>query len=304
MLSKEEYLIGFHARSMEELLRVVSFKKVNLVELKPDYIQRRSRVSLYEYQDGKFTINHKVAEEIREICYRHYIAQIQLHVPFETKNDPSEEKGLCYANKEHHDTLIARFEMINELYEKYSIGAVAVVHPPAFRLEGKEVWSIDEAIAAGRKFFARLDALIKERRYKFKVGIENMVNPKKSGSSCIGYLPNQIDKLIGRTSEIGINIDSGHRLLAHEMSIARLFSYGDIVSMHFHTNSGEFDADSYDDDEHEFATEKNHVHYWRYIAGIRRRDTPVILEISRSQMKKLSDTEIGMYLTQLRNHIW
>lgn len=291
--------IGFHARNIEELERVINIEGANLVELKPDKF-RKNNQNIYFFNGNDFVIDNVIASEIKRLCDKKNIT-VQIHLPYEKKKNSTKETGLYQADRNHHDLLLKRYEMIGELYSLYGIGAVITTHPPAFGFNNKQFCSEDEALQAGREFYAKLDMLIKEKNYQFKVGIENLVAPKESGTMNIGYTPRQIDKLIGRTSEIGITVDSGHRLLNDKMSVGKLFSKGMIVNVHFHANPGIRSEKDYDDDEHTFANPKNLKHYFAYIKSFRRFKTPVILEIDK--LEEFSDKYLRNYVMNLRREI-
>jgi len=292
--------IGFHARNWAELERVVNIEGVSLVELKPDKLRERDNIEMYFYDDKNFVINEPVVKEIKAMCNEKSLSA-QIHLPFEKRHDDSEEQGLCQADRSHHDIIIARYEMFGRLLEEYGIGSTLTTHPPAFRFDGKQVWSEQEAIDAGIELYAKVDMLIKKKRYRFRFGIENMVLPKKLGTSNIGYKPEHIDKLISSTSEIGITVDSGHRRLNDEMSVAKLFSYGNVVNVHFHSNAGIPSDVDYKDDEHILATPKNLPYYNRYIKSFRRFRMPIVLEIDK--LDQFSDKELGRYVMDLRKEI-
>jgi sugar phosphate isomerase/epimerase len=269
--------IGFHARNIEELMLGISIPLVDLVELKPDHLKKRSNIELYTFDGNKFSVNHTTATDIKRILEKKGI-EAQIHVPYEESHNPEIETGLCHSDISHHEKLLSRIEALGILYDKYKIGTVLTMHPPAFRLNGIE-WTEKEAMKAGIEFYEKLDKLIKRKGYGFKIGIENLVAPKIEGASCLGYRPKQIDILIGNTANIGITMDTGHRRLNNEMSISRLISYGEIVNVHFHSNSGDVHEHDYKDDEHILATPENLPHYHRFIKRFRRSSLPIVLEV-------------------------
>ena len=292
--------IGFHARNWAELERVVNIEGVSLVELKPEKLRERDNIEMYFYDGKSFVINEPIVKEIKAMCDEKGICA-QIHLPFEKKNDSSEERGLCQSEISHHPMILARYEMFGRLLNDYGIGSVLTTHPPTFGFGRKQLWSEQQSLEAGIELYAKVDMLIKEKRYRFRLGIENMVLPKKSGTGSIGYKPEHIDKLIGNTSEIGITVDSGHRRLNDEMSVSKLFSYGHVVNVHFHSNAGIPSSVDYRDDEHIFATRKNLLYYNRYIKTFRRFRTPIVLEIDK--LDKFSDEELGRYVMELRKEI-
>lgn len=287
-----EHKIGFHARSIRELERVVNIEGINLVELKPGLI-------IYSFDGNKFTVKKDAAKHVKELCGDRI--SVQIHLPYEKKDYPKTDEGLCQAIRSHHSLILARYDVVGQLLEQYGFGTVLTTHPPAFRIGKKEICSEEEALAAGVELYRNIDCLIKGKGYTFKVGVENMVAPKEVGTSSVGYKPEHIDMLIGNTSCIGITVDSGHRRLSDEMSIAKLFSYGRVVNFHFHSNSGKRSEKDYNDDEHVLATKENLPHYDRYLKSFRRFDLPVVLEIDK--LEGLSDKELGAYVLNLRKEI-
>lgn len=292
--------IGFHARNWAELERVVNIEGVSLVELKPDKLRERDNIEMYFYDGKSFVINEPVVKEIKAMCDEKGLS-VQIHLPYAKRHDDSEEQGLCQAEISHHPMILARYAMFGRLLDKYGIGSVLTTHPPAFGFDSGQLWSEEEALEAGIDLYAKVDRQMKEKGYRFKLGIENMVMPKKSGIGNIGYNPRHIDKLIGSTSEIGITVDSGHRRLNDEMSVAKLFSYGHVVNVHFHSNAGIPSEVDYNDDEHIFATPRNLPYYNRYIKSFRRFRMSIVLEIDK--LDQFSDEGLGRYVMNLRREI-
>ncbi|MBT4824728.1 hypothetical protein HN695_05585 [Candidatus Woesearchaeota archaeon] len=301
MPNDQEYRnkLGFHVRSAEELVRVTNVPTVDLVELKPDHLKRKSNIELYSFDGQKFSINHENASNIMLLLKKKGI-EAQIHIPFEDFQDPTAETGLCQADRSHHPLLLSRMEMFGELHEKYDLGTVLTMHPPAFKLVDIVEWSEKEALDAGIELYKQIDELIIRKGYGFKFDIENMVAPKRIGVSNLGYRPKQIDLLIGDTSHVGITVDTGHRRLNHAMSIAALFSYGEVNNLHFHSNEGYISSTDYKDDQHIFATPENLPHFDRFIKRFRRSALPIILEVKTD---KYTDRELATYVNTLRSLI-
>ncbi len=287
--------IGFHIKSLPEFRRIGSVKGVNLVELKPDKMQRNGD-ELYSFDGERFEINKGMAEEISDFCKERDI-QCQLHLPYERKNDPLDEKGLCYGIRDHHPLLLDRFRMVAELHDKYSIGEIVVMHPPQLLAKGKHLCSYNDGLEHGREFLYQLDKERKEKGWHYKVGLENMAAPKRD-SITLGYSIKQLKHLLGNTETIGLTVDSGHRLLSDEMSVARMFGTAPIVSMHFHTNPGVFHDVGHDDDTHQFAEPQNLEHFSTYIRSIRRYSIPVTCEIS--DLDSIPNHVIEDYVARIR----
>lgn len=287
--------IGFHVKSLEDFKRFLVFEGVNLVEIKPQFWKRNNN-EIYSYKNGLFRINKKMASSIKEVAEDRNI-QIQLHLPFTKKNDINDEEGLCQGIKEHHGKLLDRYKMLAELYDKYNIGKVITVHPPTYIRNKKQVCTITQALEYGRELYFALDNLIKDNNYKFKIGIENLADPKKD-SADLGYEVFHLKKLLGETEEIGLTVDTGHRLLAEHMSVKEMFALAPIVNMHFHSNPGVFSDKNYDDDKHELAKQANLKNFGNYIKYIRRCKIPVVCEIS--DLDKVHDSVLSEYVKDLR----
>jgi len=287
--------IGFHIKSVPELNRIGDIEGVNLVELKPDKMKKNGG-ELYSFEDQKFKINEDLAKRIRDFCQKRDI-QVQIHLPYENCSDPNKETGLCYGIKEHHQLLLDRFKMLAEMYNQYQIGEVVVIHPPQLISKGIQLCSYHNGLEHGREFLYSLDQEKKAQKWGFDIGLENMGDPKKD-SHTLGYTPAHLKHLLGVTESIGLTVDSGHRLLSEDMSVSAMFSLGEVVSLHFHTNNGILHPTGHKDDEHKFAQYNNLQHFNSYIRGIRRRNLPVTCEIKN--LRDIPSKTIEDYVTKLR----
>lgn len=288
--------VGFHIKSMNELERIASIPNVNLVELKPDKMEKNG-ASPYIYKNRQFSINESVAKEIQDICQENNVS-VQIHLPYESQVDLEKENGLCYGIKEHHSILLDRFEMINELYKNFGIGEVVVLHPPQIRARNERICSKFDGLEHGREFLYLLDKNRIEKDWNYKVGLENMVPPKKDAIT-LGYTVGQLKLLIGNSQTIGLTVDSGHRLLNDQFSVSEMFSLGvPIVSMHFHRNPGVFSETGFSDDAHQFANSKNLKHFNAYIRSIRRNKIPLICEVRN--LSDYSSQHLEDYVGYLR----
>ena len=287
--------IGFHIKSMEELDRIGNIEGVNLVELKPQGMARNGD-RLYSFDGTNFKINKELAKQVRDFCGEKNI-QVQLHLPYENSTDPSEERGLCYGIKEHHSLLLDRFKMVAELYGKYRIGKVTVMHPPQLISRGIKLCSYHNGLEHGREFLYALDRERKSGGWQFDIGLENMAGPKED-SHALGYDISQLKHLLGVTETIGLTVDSGHRLLSEDMSVSRMFSLANVVSLHFHTNHGVLHSEGHKDDEHDFANYRTLEHFNSYVRGIRRRNLPVTCEIRN--LADIPSKNIQDYVAHLR----
>ncbi len=293
-----ERYVGFHARSMDEFERLANLSEVNLIEIKPDKF-RKYGDQLYTYEKNKFRVNEDLASRIQQIAIETDI-RVQLHLPYAQKIDINEEVGLCQAIPEHHRILLDRYSLIEELNQRYSIGKVVTVHPPSWKIRGLQVCSMIDAIEYGRELYYKLDKLIKRKNYTFKVGIENMSDPKED-TATLGYELYQLEQLLGNTEMLGLTLDTGHRQLNENQSIRAMFAKALIVNMHFHTNPGAFSPENFDDDRHEIARVGNLKGFKHHIRSIRRFKIPVVCEVS--DLEKMSNSEITKYVADLRERL-
>ncbi len=285
--------IGFHVKNIADLEKAGRIPGVNLVEIKPDKF-RKAGTELYSFDGRRFRINHDLAKRVMDFCAERDM-QMQLHLPYERKNDPKVEEGLCYGVREHHTKLIDRFKLVNDLNRRYSIGRIVVMHPPQLVSNGKTLCTYNCGLEYGREFLFRLDELRKSEEFDFKVGVENMIAPKK-GNIALGYNPSQLKHLLGNTETIGLTVDSGHRLLSDEMSVSEMFGIAPVVSLHFHSNPGVFASEGYKDDAHDFADYRNLEHFNNYLRSIRRNNLPVTCEVS---IEDVSDNKLKDYINYL-----
>jgi len=275
---------------MVELERVVALEGVNLVELKTQFFGTRGGAELYTYENGLWGINRDTASDVRQIADDNDV-KVQLHLPYTKTVDIGKEEGLCQGLREHHDAIIDRYKMIAELYDQYGICDVVTVHPPAYRVGGRTVCTKDEALKAGNELYRRVDELMPD--FGFKLGVENMPNPGKDYAN-LGFEVKHLLALLDGTEHIGFTVDSGHRLLAGNMSVLYMFAKAPIVNLHFHSNLGESDS-------HELATERNLKHFKNYIDAIKRFNIPVVCEVS--DLEHRSDEELVGHVMGLRERL-
>ena len=224
--------VGLNARSLDDFFRYAKLDGINLIEINPGAFDKNGSDMIWTYNKGIWKINRDVAKRIQDTAGEHDI-QVQLHIPYEETNDPTKEKGLCQAVKGHHQALLDRYKMLNDLLSEYSIGMVITTHPPSYLLKNGPVCSLAQALESGRQFYFALDEMIKEQGFGFKVGIENVSDPKNHHAEA-GYDIAHLRDLLGNTEEIGLTVDAGHRLLAKNMSVSRMFALAPIVNLHFH----------------------------------------------------------------------
>lgn len=294
-----EHKVGFHVKSLEDVERFPKILGVNTIENKFDYIARGDNVDMMPFRDGHYELNHEFAKFLSDVV-RNNGLQSQVHDSFTRALKKGRFDHFSLALRGDHDKILERFKLYNELNEKYDLCSVVTIHPPSFVIDGKELCSEGEALKAGREFFCRLDDLMIKEGFGYNVGIENQAIPK-SFNKTLGYTNEQLKYLLGETSSIGLTVDSGHRLLAPNLSVKEMFSSAPIVNLHFHTNSGVPSRDTYDDDEHRFANEDNLKHFKNYVRAVRRYKIPVICEIS--ELAKQTDEALTDYIQGLQSKL-
>jgi hypothetical protein len=290
--------VGFHAKYLDEFLRLAPLEGVNLVELKPGHF-RRHGVELYTYNDGVWAINRDVAAKIRDVAGEHDI-QVQLHLPYEDAIDATKEEGLCQAIKANHPVILDRYKVLSDLHDEFDIGRVITTHPPAYLIRGEQVADMVTASEHGRQLYFELDTLIKERGMQFRLGIENVPDPK-IGNACLGYEMRQLKDLVGYTEEIGFTVDAGHRLLSENMSVTQMFALRPVVNIHFHSNPGVPSEMGWDDDAHQMATTANLRTFHKYVQSIRANKIPVICEVAH--LDQIDNGMLVGYVANLRQRL-
>lgn len=297
--------IGFSVRSMEELSRIAWIKEkwcddINLVEIKVDRFAKNN-TPLYKYDRKKgFTTNNKNLELIAKKLKKSDISA-SLHLPFENIIDINSETGLSIGVVEHHDIYLRKLEMLEFIFRTYGIGRVLTLHPPQLSSNGKKLLDEKIALENAKIFFNKLDAIRIARRARTIIGVENQSDPKRDGST-IGYLPSHFKTMLRDTRTIGLTIDAGHRRLTKNFSVREFLSLGiPIVDVHFHGNSGNFDPETYDDDEHLPPTPENIKGYDNYLRFFRRHRVPITLEISH--LEKYGPDKFTMIVERLVKEI-
>lgn len=291
---RDEQLIGFSIKSPKELARIIALKIVNMVEIKIDMFAAAG-FPLYFYNDGHFSLNDEMLKKLSlEMCSG--LEAVQFHLPMEGSINPKIESGLNIGVLAHHEIYLRKFKMLELMHEKYKIGRVLTMHPPAFRAKKKYLLHEEEAINNAKLFFAKLDELRISEKHQTKIGLENMSDPKTPYGN-IGYLPAHFRSMLWNTRSIGVTVDTGHRRLTESFKVSEFIRLGlEVVNCHFHGNHGKTGTDSLSDDTHEFphgktdSEEENVLGYKNYIYYLRRHRTPVVLEISH--LEKYSDAEI------------
>lgn len=286
--------VGSHVRSLDELEKFTAHPSLEILELKPDHLRRRSAIDLYTYSMEGFKENHQMCEKIRTMAGD---KRIQVHLPYEEYLDPTIEIGLSQIVQEHRPMLLDRFEMMGRMYENFGIGATVNMHPPAYGLVGKQNFSIERAIKTGT-------ALLKEAseiadRYGYQLTIENIVLPKEIGSAHLGYEIKHLDALREGT-DVGLTIDTGHAKLAG-LSADELMALDGITNLHLHSNPGIVKSDTFKDDAHNQAYPETLDGWDVYLGTAGRLGIPVILEINH--LAQQSDEAITEYASFIAHEI-
>lgn len=296
---RQKQQIGFSVKSLAELERIVALGVVNMVELKPEKFAS-SGLPLYLYLPGggRFAFNDPAIYKVRDLAKG---LAVQLHLPIEKKIDLADELGLNMGVLEHHDVLLERFRMFEELYESYGLGGVLTIHPPQVFRNGKVLLEEKDALANAKIFFDRLDALRLQWNHQTLIGVENQTDIKLKGGN-LGYLPAHFKAMLRETRTIGLTVDTGHRRLAKAFTVREYLALGmPFVNFHFHGNAGEWNPENWDDDEHLLPTEQNVKGFKNYLRYFRRHRTPIVLEISH--LEKYTDAELADFVRKLRKEL-
>ena len=301
---KEVQLIGFSIKNLKELTRVISFKVVNMVELKPEGFAK-SGMPFYAYKDGRFEPNYENLQRIKQLADG---LVKQIHLPIEKGGiTMGAERGLNIGVEDHHDIYLDKFRMMEAIYLEFGIGSVLTFHPPLTSVRGKQIIDDDEALIGARKFFEKLDALRLKDGHQTLVGLENQSDPKILGGN-LGYLPAHFKKMLKPTRTIGLTLDSGHRRLTRTTEKKMEFRTRDFLALgipinniHFHGNSGQINLKNFDDDEHLLPRKENVNGYENYLRHFRRYRTPLVLEIAH--LERYSDEELREFMINLKKEL-
>lgn len=290
--------VGFSVRDMQELERVVAIG-ANMAEIKLEKFAQSGK-PIYFFEDGKFRINDSVARGLEKFA-RAKDVEIQFHLPIETGIDKNVETGFNMGLTSHHDAIMERYIMLEEIWRRYGIGRTLTLHPPLVSLKGVDVVEEKDAITNAKIFFDRWDFLRLEENHETLVGVENQTDIKHKAGN-LGYLPIHFRRMLKDTRTIGITIDTGHRRLAQEFSIREFLQIGLVVNnFHFHGNDGKFDPYDWKDDQHLLPDEDNVMGYRNYLRYFRRHRAPIVLEISR--LDRYSDDELGNFLARFKKEL-
>lgn len=296
--------VGFSVKTWVEMERVVKFSGINMLEVKLESFAKHG-YPLYSYNDGKFSPNVSNLASICQFADDHNLF-LQFHLPIEREGSLASESGINVTFEAHHNIALARFMMLEEIYRSTGIaGSVITMHLPTIGYDGEDLIDEKSALEMTHKFFMRLDEIRIRKNHKMKIGLENATDPKKKAKT-LGYLPSHFKSILKGTRTIGLTTDLGHRNLARNFTIREFWQLGiPFVNCHLHGNGSIFDADSFDDDEHNFATPLNvsgkQKGYKNWMDQFHRHRFPIVLEISH--LERYSDEEIKAYLDNLQKNL-
>jgi hypothetical protein len=294
----KEQRVGFAVRTMAEFKRALNLG-VNLVEIKLDRFAKDGH-PLYFYERGVFRPNQKVLGLLAYVARQQDII-VQLHLPIEDGINLEREAGINIGVPEHHQVALDRFIFLEEIFRQHHLGKVITMHPLPFAIKGKELIQEKTALAGMREFFEKLDAIRLRDRHRTLIGLENQPDPKKQ-AACLGYLPSHFREALKNTRTIGLTVDTGHRRLTKDFTVSGFLQLGlPFVNFHFHGNDGEFNAENYDDDQHQFPNTVNVKGYRNYLRYFRRHRPPIVLEISH--MERYEDAELKQFLEKFGREI-
>ncbi|HAM88441.1 MAG: hypothetical protein US83_C0004G0056 [Candidatus Falkowbacteria bacterium GW2011_GWC2_38_22] len=296
MAWKDNQLIGFSVKNLDEINRVMKFG-VNMMEINP-HCMAQSGFPLYSYENRSFVPNGINLTYLKNLLKG---VVVQIHLPTETTVSINIEKGLNVCVKEHQDIILDWLVMFERIYRKYRLGSVLTWHPPVFSENNNEIFSEKYALKKAKRFFMKLDGIRIKYGYRTKIAIENMTHPKvKAGN--LGYQPNHFKKMLCDTRTFGLTIDTGHLRLATKADFANYLALGiPIFNFHFNGNGGVFNPNDWSDDEHLLPRPGNVSGYKKYPQYFRRHRTPIVLEISH--LENYSDAELKDFLKKLKKQI-
>ncbi len=283
--------VGFAVRSMEELLRM-PIVGATVAEIKLDKFAKRG-TPVYFYDGERFKLNKQVIIQIANFAKANSV-RIQWHLPVEGAIDITHESGLNMGIIAHHDIIIGRFVMLEQILCKYGIGHCTTVHPPTVSIDGQMILDEDEALMNAKICLDHLDTIRVNERHQMLIGIENQTDIKQKAGN-LGYMPFHFRKMMKDTRSIDITIDTGHRRLTQEFSIREFLQGGwRVANFHFHGNEGIFNPMDWSDDQHLLPHKENVKGYDNYLRYFRRHRVPIILEISH--LNEYSDRELRGFL--------
>jgi len=285
-----DIILGFHARSLEEFKRLSALPYVSVLEVKPEKFDEH-----FYYDDGyAFELNEALLSELSHVSIDNEV-DVHFHMPPDHW-DKQVKGNLAHSAKDNYRRLKRLFNAYLDMNEKFGLGKSLTFHPPIFEKEGERICNVYYAMDKANKVYRAYDRIMTERGVSPTIGLENMLPPKKRGCNYVGHENYYFRNLLERTP-FGLTYDTGHMKLNEHMSPDGFTRDYKVHTIHLHTNGGEFDEYSYNDDAHELATPFN-LDQFDAVKRIVARDNPaVICEVSK--LKDYSDEELNHYLWHL-----
>jgi sugar phosphate isomerase/epimerase len=293
------YRTGLPAKSLKDVNRFGSYSLIDFIELKLGNINREDGENIYNLVEGIFIPNKPLVEDLVDSLKKNGKTP-HIHLPYEEMRNKDSDIGLCQADEEHHELLIARNLMLARMFSDFK-DVVFTIHPPAYRIWGEQLWDEDEAVRKGKELYDRMGQEMMKGGFDVRIGVENTQPPKLFGNSYTGYKPEQIIEMIGDNPMVGITADTGHGLLSYDGPMNTYFNTGRVFEVHLSSNRGNTSDMSLNDDVHLPITPENHPHYWTFMERIAESELPVLLEISG--LINMSDEQIFSYISGLKMDI-
>ena len=285
--------IGFHARSMEEFKRLVVLPEVSVLELKPEKFTQ----GLYHYL-GSFIPNRPILNEISTMAEENHV-DLQVHMPPDLWGKDI-ELMYVHSNKSDFPFLLDRFSAYLEIYDQYKIGSTITMHPPVFKKDSRQYCNIWYAMDKGNIIYKKYDKMISESGLDVKIGLENMVLPRKKGTMYVGYESHHFKNLLTGT-DFGLTLDLGHMNLNPEMEVDSFVNQGNVNNIHLHGNLEVPSNYDYSDDIHRMANPIDHTDFYKTLDIAKKSGVSVICEISK--LNKYADEELRLYLSQINSYL-
>ena len=288
--------IGVSCRSFEDVKYYAAMPEFDILELKISGLAKRG-LPIYSIKNDRYIPEMRNVEKIRDALKG---KPYQVHMPYEGDYLLPGERELFHSREEDHEALIDRQRTIGSIFKLTDNKSICVWHPVSVKIGEQKIASLNKAYETANELYLKLDKCVYEEEWPVQITFENQAGPKKINKT-LGYSAKHIWKLFGQTKRIGITIDTGHGNLAPKDFQFRMFmgSGLPVCSIHWHGNEGNFDPNSYDDDQHEFATPKNVCGYHKWLALFKRLGLPVILELKKDYARK----EIQKYARRLKNEL-
>src|SRR3989339_86977 len=274
--------LGVHCRGFKTLGLIQQARlPINLIEVKPDYF--RGDEALFVCHDQHYSIQRanfsRLVTEARALGLA-----IQFHFP-EVLSGINLTPGLPAA----HQPMLSLLAAIAEAVTDFQLEPVVTLHPPTLYWRDRQMLpnspeAIDGALAAANVFLRQFGQAAEAKSWPLLLGIENQAGPTPR-THALGYQLRHFEiMLAGTSSRVNLTIDSGHRLLAEDMTLSRHFLplaqrlNKRVVDLHLHENAGR-QADEDRSDQHNLPLGE-HIHgYLKYLCRAVGERIPIILEV-------------------------